>query len=119
MPDGRPAGPPGQLLQRLQPAGRGDRGAWKPDQYSNPNGPASYCRTTRTRSLGRHRGKVTTSSPVSGTGGTITGAGRCLKEVSGGRVQVIGADPEGRCTRANRPAYLVEGVGEDFWPGRL
>ena len=58
-----------------------------------------------------------TSSPGIGTGGTISGVGRYLKEVSGGRVQVIGADPEGSVYSGGtgRP-YLVEGVGEDFWP---
>jgi cystathionine beta-synthase len=52
-----------------------------------------------------------------GTGGTISGTGRYLKEVSGGRVKVIGADPEGSVYSGGtgRP-YLVEGVGEDFWP---
>ena len=52
-----------------------------------------------------------------GTGGTITGAGRYLKEVSGGAVKIIGADPEGSVYSGGtgRP-YLVEGVGEDFWP---
>lgn len=52
-----------------------------------------------------------------GTGGTITGTGRYLKEVSEGRVQIIGADPEGSVYSGGtgRP-YLVEGVGEDFWP---
>ena len=52
-----------------------------------------------------------------GTGGTISGAGRYLKEVSGGRVQVVGADPTGSVYSGGdgRP-YLVEGVGEDFWP---
>ena len=52
-----------------------------------------------------------------GTGGTISGTGRYLKEVSDGRVQVIGADPEGSVYSGGggRP-YLVEGVGEDFWP---
>jgi cystathionine beta-synthase len=52
-----------------------------------------------------------------GTGGTITGAGRYLKEVSGGAVRIIGADPEGSVYSggSGRP-YLVEGVGEDFWP---
>lgn len=52
-----------------------------------------------------------------GTGGTISGTGRYLKEVSGGSVQVVGADPEGSVYSggAGRP-YLVEGVGEDFWP---
>src|SRR5438874_2176928 len=55
--------------------------------------------------------------PGIGTGGTISGAGRYLKEVSGGAVQVIGADPEGSVYSGGtgRP-YLVEGVGEDFWP---
>ncbi len=52
-----------------------------------------------------------------GTGGTISGTGRYLKDVSDGRVQVIGADPEGSVYSggSGRP-YLVEGVGEDFWP---
>ncbi|BCB81566.1 hypothetical protein Pflav_079760 [Phytohabitans flavus] len=52
-----------------------------------------------------------------GTGGTISGAGRYLKEVSGGAVRVVGADPEGSVYSGGtgRP-YLVEGVGEDFWP---
>ena len=52
-----------------------------------------------------------------GTGGTISGAGRYLKEVSDGRVRVVGADPEGSVYSGGkgRP-YLVEGVGEDFWP---
>ncbi len=53
-----------------------------------------------------------------GTGGTISGTGRYLKEVSEGGVHVIGADPEGSVYSGGtgRP-YLVEGVGEDFWPG--
>jgi cystathionine beta-synthase len=52
-----------------------------------------------------------------GTGGTISGVGKYLKEASGGSVQVIGADPEGSVYSGGtgRP-YLVEGVGEDFWP---
>ncbi|MCB0944085.1 MAG: pyridoxal-phosphate dependent enzyme, partial [Mycobacterium sp.] len=62
-------------------------------------------------------GKVTHFVAGVGTGGTITGAGRYLKEVSGGRVRIIGADPEGSVYSGGtgRP-YLVEGVGEDFWP---
>jgi cystathionine beta-synthase len=52
-----------------------------------------------------------------GTGGTITGTGRFLREVSEGSVRIIGADPEGSIYSGGtgRP-YLVEGVGEDFWP---
>src|SRR6202011_5121258 len=62
-------------------------------------------------------GQVTHFVAGIGTGGTITGAGRYLKEVSGGAVRVIGADPEGSVYSggSGRP-YLVEGVGEDFWP---
>lgn len=92
-------------------------GAWKPDQYSNPNGPASHYETTGPEIWADTEGKVTHFVAGVGTGGTITGAGRYLKEVSGGRVQVIGADPEGSVYSGGtgRP-YLVEGVGEDFWP---
>ena len=52
-----------------------------------------------------------------GTGGTISGVGRYLKEASGGQVRIVGADPEGSVYSGGtgRP-YLVEGVGEDFWP---
>ncbi len=92
-------------------------GAWKPDQYSNPNGPASHYETTGPEIWADTDGKVTHFVAGVGTGGTITGAGRYLKEVSGGRVKVIGADPEGSVYSGGtgRP-YLVEGVGEDFWP---
>src|ERR1700742_404137 len=92
-------------------------GAWKPDQYSNPMGPASHYETTGPEIWADTDGKVTHFVAGVGTGGTITGAGRYLKEVSQGRVQVVGADPEGSVYSGGtgRP-YLVEGVGEDFWP---
>ena len=92
-------------------------GAWKPDQYSNPNGPASHYETTGPEIWADTDGKITHFVAGAGTGGTITGAGRYLKEVSGGRVKVIAADPEGSVYSGGtgRP-YLVEGVGEDFWP---
>ena len=92
-------------------------GAWKPDQYSNPNNPASHYETTGPEIWAQTEGRVTHFVAGIGTGGTISGAGRYLKEVSGGQVQVIGADPEGSVYSGGtgRP-YLVEGVGEDFWP---
>src|SRR5574340_69322 len=92
-------------------------GASKPDQYSNPAGPASHYETTGPEIWEQTDGKVTHFVAGIGTGGTISGAGRYLKEVSGGRVKVIGADPEGSVYSGGtgRP-YLVEGVGEDFWP---
>ncbi|GAS97409.1 cystathionine beta-synthase CBS [Mycolicibacterium canariasense] len=92
-------------------------GAWKPDQYSNPNGPASHYETTGPEIWADTDGKITHFVAGVGTGGTITGTGRYLKEVSGGRVKIVGADPEGSVYSGGtgRP-YLVEGVGEDFWP---
>ncbi len=96
-------------------------GAWKPDQYSNPEGPASHYASTGPEIWRDTDGRVTHFVAGVGTGGTITGTGRYLREVSdgrqGGRVRIVGADPEGSVYSGGtgRP-YLVEGVGEDFWP---
>jgi cystathionine beta-synthase len=92
-------------------------GGWKPDQYTNSENPASHYRTTGPEIWAQTDGTITHFVAGIGTGGTITGTGRYLKEVSGGRVQVIGADPEGSVYSGGtgRP-YLVEGVGEDIWP---
>jgi cystathionine beta-synthase len=92
-------------------------GGWKPDQYSNPDNPASHYHSTGPEIWEQTDGRVTHFIAGIGTGGTITGAGRYLKEVSDGRVQVVGADPEGSVYSggSGRP-YLVEGVGEDIWP---
>lgn len=96
-------------------------GAWKPNQYANPEGPNSHYASTGPEIWDDTDGRVTHFVAGVGTGGTITGTGRYLREVSadreGGRVQIIGADPEGSVYSggSGRP-YLVEGVGEDFWP---
>ena len=92
-------------------------GAWQPDQYSNPQNPASHYATTGPEVWEQTDGTVTHFVAGIGTGGTITGTGRYLKEVSGNKVQIIGADPEGSVYSGGtgRP-YLVEGVGEDIWP---
>ena len=92
-------------------------GAFKPDQYSNPNGPLSHYETTGPEIWRDTDGRITHFVAGVGTGGTISGVGRYLKEVSDGRVQIVGADPEGSVYSggSGRP-YLLEGVGEDFWP---
>lgn len=92
-------------------------GAWKPDQYSNANNPLSHYYSTGPELWDQTDGKITHFVAGIGTGGTISGTGRYLKEVSDGAVRVIGADPEGSVYSggSGRP-YLVEGVGEDFWP---
>ncbi|MDX6266032.1 MAG: cystathionine beta-synthase [Frankiales bacterium] len=92
-------------------------GAWKPDQYSNPANPRSHYETTGPELWSQTDGRITHFVAGMGTGGTIGGTGRYLKEVSNGAVRVIGADPVGSVYSggSGRP-YLVEGVGEDFWP---
>ncbi len=91
--------------------------AWKPDQYSNPANPQSHYETTGPEIWEQTDGRVTCFVTGVGTGGTISGTGRFLKEASGGAVRVVGADPVGSVYSGGtgRP-YLVEGVGEDFWP---
>ena len=91
--------------------------AWKPDQYSNPDNPESHYHSTGPELWTQTDGRITHFVTGIGTGGTISGTGRYLKEVSDGAVQVVGADPEGSVYSggSGRP-YLVEGVGEDFWP---
>jgi cystathionine beta-synthase len=90
-------------------------GGWKPDQYANPNNPRSHYETTGPELWEQTDGRITHFVAGIGTGGTISGVGRYLKER--GPVRIIGADPEGSVYSGGtgRP-YLVEGVGEDFWP---
>ena len=92
-------------------------GAWKPNQYANPANPRSHYETTGPELWKQTEGRITHFVAGVGTGGTISGIGQYLKEASGGKVKVIGADPEGSVYSGGtgRP-YLVEGVGEDFWP---
>ncbi|MET3949335.1 cystathionine beta-synthase [Arthrobacter sp. UYEF36] len=99
-------------------------GAYKPDQFSNPAAPASHYESTGPEIWRDTDGKITHCVIGAGTGGTITGTGRYLKEASahraesdGGVVRIIGADPAGSVYSGGtgRP-YFVEGVGEDMWP---
>ncbi len=93
-------------------------GAFKPNQYFNQNGPLSHFESTGPEIWKDTDGRITHFVAGVGTGGTITGTGRFLREASNGTVRVIGADPEGSVYSGGtgRP-YLVEGVGEDMWPG--
>jgi cystathionine beta-synthase len=90
--------------------------AFKPDQYSNQANPQSHFDTTGPEIWRQTAGRVTHFVAGIGTGGTITGVGRYLK-TQNADVQIVGADPEGSVYSggSGRP-YLVEGIGEDFWP---
>ena len=97
-------------------------GGFKPDQYSNLAGPASHYASTGPEIWEATNGQVTHVVIGVGTGGTISGTGKYLKEVSQGKVQIIGCDPKGSVyskTETNSQPYLVEGVGrgDDFLPG--
>ena len=91
-------------------------GAIKLDQYSNANNPRSHYETTGPEIWEQTDGRITHFVCGMGTGGTISGVGKYLKEQNPD-VQIVGADPAGSVYSGGtgRP-YLVEGVGEDFWP---
>ncbi|WP_313813656.1 cystathionine beta-synthase [Glutamicibacter sp.] len=97
-------------------------GAYKPDQFSNPGAPESHYESTGPEIWNDTDGKLTHVVISAGTGGTITGTGRYLKDISADRasgpVKIIAADPDGSVYSGGtgRP-YFVEGVGEDMWPG--
>jgi len=91
--------------------------AFSPNQYFNPMNPRSHYDATGPEIWEQTEGKVTHFVAGVGTGGTISGIGRYLKEQNPG-VSVVGADPEGSIYTTDKiHQYLVEGVGEDFWPG--
>ena len=91
-------------------------GAFRPNQYHNPHNPRAHYETTGPEIWEQTKGRITHFVAGAGTGGTTTGVGRYLKEQNP-EVQIVVADPEGSVYSggSGRP-YLVEGVGEDFWP---
>ncbi|MBO0747307.1 MAG: cysteine synthase, partial [Acidimicrobiaceae bacterium] len=91
-------------------------GAYMPNQYGNPHNPESHVQTTGPEIWRQTAGRITHLVASIGTGGTISGLGRYLKSQNPA-VEIIGADPEGSVYSggSGRP-YLVEGIGEDFWP---
>lgn len=94
-------------------------GAYRPDQYSNPENPRAHYETTGPEIWEQTEGTVGAVVAGAGTGGTLTGIGRFLKERDPS-ILIVGADPEGSIYTAPSMdlvhQYDVEGVGEDFWP---
>jgi cystathionine beta-synthase len=91
-------------------------GAWKPDQYSNAANPQAHFDTTGPEIWEATGGRVTHLVVAIGTGGTVSGAGRYLKERNDA-IQIVGADPAGSVFSGGPvEPYLTEGIGEDFWP---
>jgi cystathionine beta-synthase len=91
-------------------------GAWRPNQFANLSNPEIHYRTTGPEIWEQTEGRVTAFVAGVGTGGTISGVARYLKERNP-EVKVIGADPEGSVLSGDKPrAWKVEGIGEDFVP---
>ncbi|HEY2814407.1 MAG TPA: cystathionine beta-synthase [Acidimicrobiales bacterium] len=91
-------------------------GAFRPNQYDNKWNPWAHEQSTGPELWRQTAGRITHFVAGVGTGGTITGVGRFLKSKNPD-VQIVGADPAGSVYSggSGRP-YLVEGIGEDFWP---
>ncbi|MEA2580998.1 MAG: cystathionine beta-synthase [Actinomycetota bacterium] len=91
-------------------------GAFQPNQYFNAENPATHYATTGPEIWEQTEGSIDVFVAGIGTGGTISGVGRYLKEQRAD-VTIVGADPEGSVYSGDEPRpYLVEGIGEDFWP---
>lgn len=91
-------------------------GAYRPNQYDNQHNPRAHYETTGPEIWRQTDGRITHFVAGAGTGGTISGVAKYLKEQNPD-IQIVAADPEGSVYSggSGRP-YLVEGVGEDFWP---
>lgn len=91
-------------------------GAYRPDQFANPNNPLAHYLTTGPEIWSDTNGKVDIFVAAMGTGGTISGVGKYLKEQNP-NIIIVGADPEGSIFSGDTPKlYKVEGIGEDFIP---
>jgi cystathionine beta-synthase len=91
-------------------------GGFMPGQYWNQQNVAAHYKSTGPELWTQTEGKITHFVLGIGTGGTVTGAGRYLKEQNP-KIQIVGADPEGSIYTGDIHPYKTEGIGEDFWPG--
>lgn len=91
-------------------------GSFRPNQFGNPNNPLAHYRSTGPEIWEDSQGRVGVFVAGMGTGGTISGTARFLKEKNPD-ITIVGADPEGSILSGDSPhSYKVEGIGEDFIP---
>lgn len=123
VPASAKPGTPDHYVQTARRIARETPNSFYPDQYSNPNNPEAHYRTTGPELWEQTEGKITHFVAGLGTGGTISGTGRFLKETNP-RVRVIGADPYGSVFKTYKETghthevtpYLVEGIGQEIVP---
>jgi cystathionine beta-synthase len=123
VPASAKPGTPDHYVQTARRIARETPNSFYPDQYSNPNNPEAHYRTTGPELWEQTDGKITHFVAGLGTGGTISGTGRFLKEANP-RVRVIGADPYGSVFKTYKETghthevtpYLVEGIGQEIVP---
>ncbi|MCA1633896.1 MAG: pyridoxal-phosphate dependent enzyme [Acidobacteria bacterium] len=119
-------GTPDHYVETARRIARETPNSFYPDQYSNPNNPDAHYRTTGPELWEQTEGRITHFVAGLGTGGTISGTGRYLKEQSA-EVRVIGADPYGSVFKTYKETgrtheatpYLVEGIGQEIVPANV
>lgn len=116
-------GTPDHYVQTARRIARETPNSFYPDQYSNPNNPEAHYRTTGPELWEQTEGRITHFVAGLGTGGTISGTGRYLKEKNS-NIKVVGADPYGSVFKTYKETgrthevtpYLVEGIGQEIVP---
>src|ERR671939_1073160 len=116
-------GTPDHYVETARRIARETPNSFYPDQYSNPNNPEAHYRTTGPELWEQTEGRITHFVAGLGTGGTISGTGRFLKEQNP-QIRVIGADPYGSVFKTYKETgqlmqatpYLVEGIGQEIIP---
>jgi cystathionine beta-synthase len=119
-------GTPDHYVETARRIARETPNSFYPDQYSNPNNPEAHYRTTGPELWEQTEGRITHFVAGLGTGGTISGTGRFLKEQNPS-IRVVGADPYGSVFKTYKETgrtheatpYLVEGIGQEVIPANV
>jgi cystathionine beta-synthase len=126
VPASAKPGTPDHYVETARRIARETPNSFYPDQYSNPNNPEAHYRTTGPELWEQTEGRITHFVAGLGTGGTISGTGRFLKEKNP-EIQVVGADPYGSVFKTYKETgrtheatpYLVEGIGQEVVPANV
>lgn len=126
VPASAKPGTPDHYVETARRIARETPNSFYPDQYSNPNNPDAHYRTTGPELWEQTEGRITHFVAGLGTGGTISGTGRYLKEQNP-NIRVVGADPYGSVFKTYKETgrtheatpYLVEGIGQEVVPANV